>query len=91
MIIEENFRGVTKILQYNFSTKLSRPRLPVIGKLGMPVIPNEVISYDLFSNLVRLIKFNLFHNYTVLIRILYSIYIIKYMKSIYNTLLYIIV
>ena len=35
----------------------------------MPVIPYEVISYDLFSNLVRLIKLNLFHNYTVLIRI----------------------
>ena len=51
------------------------------------VIPYEVISYDLFSNLVRLIQFNLFHNYTVLIRI----YIIQYMISIYNMLLYIIV
>ena len=42
---------------------------------GMPVI-----SYDLFSNLVRLIKFNLLHNYTCLIRI--YIYI-------YNTMYYI--
>ena len=31
------------------------------------VIAYEVISYDLFSNLVRLIKLNLFHYYTVLI------------------------
>ena len=55
--------------------------MPVIS---YEVIPYEVISYDLFSNLVRL---NLFHNYTVLIRI----YIIQYMISIYNKLLYIIV
>ena len=41
----------------------------------MPVISYDVISYDLFSNLVRLIKFNLFHNYTVLIRLYYIIYI----------------
>ena len=53
----------------------------------MLVISYEVISYDLFSNLVRIIKLNLFHNYTVLIRI----YIIQYTISIYNKLLYIIV
>ena len=55
--------------------------MPVIS---YEVIPYDVISYDLFSNLVRLIKFNLFHNYTVLIRI----YIIQYIISIYNVIIY---
>ena len=40
--------------------------MPVIS---YDVISYEVISYDLFSNVVRIIQFNLFHNYTVLIRI----------------------
>ena len=44
-----------------------------------------VTSNRVRGNFVRLIKFNLFHNYTVLIRI----YIIQYMISIFNNLLYI--
>ena len=48
---------------------------------------NLVRSNPVRGNFLRIIKFNLFHNYTVIIRI----YLIQYMISIYNKLLYIIV
>ena len=67
---------------------ISINRMPVIS---YEVIPYGVISYDLFSNLVRLIKFNLFHKYKVLIRIYVIQYYIEYMISIYNKLLYIMI
>ena len=55
------------------------------NRVDIMVTSNLVRGNLIQDHFVRLIKFNLFHNYTVLIRI----YTIQYNISIFNNLLYI--
>ena len=69
MIVIIVVQGNTYVLALRMCMFAERPYI-----VCLPVISYEVISHDLFSNLIQLIKFNLFHNNTVLKRI----YIINY-------------